>query len=75
MASERKSILLRIPPEVWEAISRSAQRDLRSVNAQIEVMIREGLASRGMRPVEPGASREEAGPSPRPEYDAPTDAA
>jgi hypothetical protein len=47
MAEERKSILLRIPAELWEDISRIAQRELRSTNAQMEFLLREALRSRG----------------------------
>jgi len=46
MADERKSILLRIPPELWEEINRAAQRDLRSTNAQIEFLLRQALKTR-----------------------------
>lgn len=47
MAEERKSILLRIPPALWEEIARLADRDLRSINAQIEFLLREALRQRG----------------------------
>ena len=47
MADERKSILLRIPPELWEGINRLAQRELRSTNAQIEFLLREAMRGRG----------------------------
>jgi hypothetical protein len=43
MPDERKAILLRIPPALWEEISRAAQRDLRSTNAQIEFLLRTAL--------------------------------
>ncbi len=47
MAEERKSILLRIPPALWEEITRLAERDLRSTNAQIEFLLREAIRQRG----------------------------
>ncbi len=50
---ERKAFLLRIPPELWERINRVAQSELRSVNAQIEFMLREQLRARGAAPPEP----------------------
>ena len=53
MAEERKSILLRIPPALWEEIARSAQRDLRSTNAQIEFLLREAIRKRGGNPDSP----------------------
>lgn len=45
MPDERKSILLRIPPQLWEEINRAAQRDLRSTNSQIEFLLRHALKS------------------------------
>ena len=45
--AERKSFLLRLDPAVWAALERLAQRELRSVNAQIEFLLREALARRG----------------------------
>lgn len=52
--AERKSFLLRIDPEVWAEIERLAQAELRSVNGQIEYLLREALTRRG---VEPKAAR------------------
>ncbi|MBX3379705.1 MAG: hypothetical protein KF805_06395 [Phycisphaeraceae bacterium] len=49
MAEDRKSILLRIPPDLWEQINRLAQSELRSTNAQMEFLLREALKRRGMR--------------------------
>lgn len=45
--TQRKSFLLRIDPALWAAIERLAQSELRSVNAQIEYLLREALARRG----------------------------
>lgn len=45
--AERKAFLLRLDPAVWAELERLAQRELRSVNAQIEFMLREALARRG----------------------------
>ena len=42
MAAKR-AFLLRLPPDLWEAIKRWADHDLRSVNAQIEFLLREAL--------------------------------
>lgn len=52
MAEERKAILLRIPPELWEQLNALANAELRSLNAQIEFLLREGLTRRG-RPTPP----------------------
>jgi hypothetical protein len=46
---ERKAFLLRIDPGLWTELERLAQQELRSVNAQIEFMLREALARRGHR--------------------------
>jgi len=44
--AERKSILLRIPPELWEDLSRWAGDELRSVNGQIEWILTRAVAER-----------------------------
>lgn len=41
--AERKSLLLRIDPALWAELERLAQSELRSVNAQIEFLLREAL--------------------------------
>jgi hypothetical protein len=48
--AERKAFLLRIDPEVWDEIERLAQSELRSVNGQIEYLLREALERRGVVP-------------------------
>lgn len=50
----KKAFPLRIDPALWEELQRLAARDLRSVNAQIEFMLREGLARRGVKNFEAG---------------------
>ncbi len=45
----KKAYPLRIDPALWDELQRLAARDLRSVNAQIEFLLREGLARRGVR--------------------------
>lgn len=50
MASpDKKAFLLRIDPQVWAEIERLAAAELRSVNAQVEFLLREALAARGVR--------------------------
>ncbi len=56
--AERKAFLLRIDPALWDALEALAQRELRSVNAQIEFMLRESLARRGVKSQEPPANRD-----------------
>ena len=48
--AERKAYLLRIDPELWAEIERLAQAELRSVNGEIEYLLREALAKRGIAP-------------------------
>lgn len=48
MAAPRKPFLLRASPGVLAAVERLAAAELRSVNAQIEVLLREALARRGL---------------------------
>ncbi len=49
----KKSFLLRVDPAVWAEIERLAQTELRSVNAQVEYLLRDALARRGIRPRAP----------------------
>lgn len=46
----KKSFLLRLDPEVWVQLERLAAADLRSVNAEVEFLLRESLKRRGMNP-------------------------
>ncbi|MFE3447039.1 hypothetical protein ACFXNW_28735 [Nocardia sp. NPDC059180] len=48
--AERKKILLRLDPAVYEAVARWASDDLRSVNAQIEYALRLALDNAGRKP-------------------------
>ncbi|HEU0310456.1 MAG TPA: toxin-antitoxin system HicB family antitoxin [Sphingomicrobium sp.] len=49
MVGERKAYPLRVDPALWAAVERSAAADLRSVNAQVEYLLREALRARGVR--------------------------
>jgi hypothetical protein len=48
--TEREAFLLRIDPRVLDAIRRWARDDLRSVNAQIEFLLRRALKQEGRLP-------------------------
>ena len=50
--SERRQILLRVDPAVHDAISRWANDELRSINAQIEVVLRRALREAGRMPAQ-----------------------
>jgi hypothetical protein len=48
-AGERKAYPLRVDPALWSAVERCAASELRSVNAQVECLLREALATRGVK--------------------------
>jgi hypothetical protein len=57
----KKQFPLRVDPAVWAEIERLAAQELRSVNAQVEFLLREALARRGRKlptptPAPPGES-------------------
>jgi hypothetical protein len=60
MASERKAFALRLDPALHDAIARLANADLRSVNAEIEFLLREALKARGVK-IEAAMEREKGG--------------
>jgi hypothetical protein len=61
--SERKSYPLRINPAVLEAMQRWADDDLRSLNGQIEYVLRESLRREGrLRSAAPGEGGNELPP-------------
>ncbi|CAL9435164.1 hypothetical protein [Streptomyces sp. enrichment culture] len=70
---QRKQVLLRLDPLVYEALARWANDEFRSANAQIEFLLRRALAEAGRLPGEarpiprrgrpPGSGRD-AGPPP-----------
>jgi len=47
--AERKAFLLRIDPELLAALQRMADEELRSLNGQIEFLLREAMRQRGRR--------------------------
>jgi hypothetical protein len=49
----KKAYPLRIEPALWGALERAAAADFRSVNAEIEVLLREALGRRGIRVAPP----------------------
>ncbi|MFJ8051428.1 hypothetical protein [Streptomyces luteogriseus] len=51
---QRKQVLLRLDPAVYEALARWAGDELRSANAQIEFLLRRALAEAGRLPRETG---------------------
>jgi hypothetical protein len=59
--AERKAFLLRIDPRVLEAAQRWANDDLRSLNAQIEFLLRRSLKQAGRLPEPQPESRKRSG--------------
>ncbi|MER6460322.1 hypothetical protein ABT278_07630 [Streptomyces sp. NPDC001228] len=51
---QRKQVLLRLDPSVYDALARWAGDELRSANAQIEFLLRRALAEAGRLPRETG---------------------
>jgi hypothetical protein len=45
----KKAFALRLDPALYAALERVAAADVRSVNAQVEVLLREALARRGVK--------------------------
>lgn len=50
VSRNRKEVLLRIDPAVHDALARWAADEFRSVNAQIEVLLRHALTDAGRMP-------------------------
>ncbi|MEU2771930.1 hypothetical protein ABZ646_03155 [Streptomyces sp. NPDC007162] len=67
---QRKQVLLRLDPSVYDALARWAGDELRSANAQIEFLLRRALAEAGRLPGEvgplPRRGRPPGGSGPRP---------
>lgn len=55
---ERIAFPLRAEKAILEAVKRCAAADLRSVNAEIEILLREALARRGIR-IKPASNEDE----------------
>ena len=52
-ATPKKAFALRLDPALFAAIERCAAGDLRSVNAELECLLREALARRGVKLMDP----------------------
>ena len=57
--AERKSFPLRVDPAVYDALQRWAAAEFRSVNAQIEYLLRDALREAGRLPARDEESGEE----------------
>ena len=47
--AEKKSYLLRIDAQLWRELEAMAQDELRSINGQIEYILREAVMKRGRK--------------------------
>jgi hypothetical protein len=56
-APPKKAFPLRLDPALYAAIERSAASELRSVNAQVECLLREALGKRGVKLADPVRAR------------------
>ena len=61
--AERKPYLLRLDPAVLDALQKWAADDLRSLNAQIDYLLRRALREAGRAPRGAGAAGADAGGS------------
>lgn len=64
--AERKAFLLRVDPALLDSLQRWAADDLRSVNGQIEFVLRRALQREGRAPSGGDATREQAEPEKEP---------
>jgi hypothetical protein len=55
----RKQYLLRVDPELWGEVEKWAADELRSVNAQVEYILRDAVRRRGRGGRDPGATARE----------------
>jgi hypothetical protein len=44
--AEKKSVLLRLNPAIWEEINKWAEQEFRSINGQIEYVLQEAIRKR-----------------------------
>jgi hypothetical protein len=61
MADKKKAVLLRISPELWEQLNRWAAAELRSLNAQVEYVLREAVRKRHGGTADQGAEAGDEG--------------
>ena len=59
--AKRKQYPLRIDPQVWDAVSRWADDEMRSANAQVEWILRDALRRTGRLPKPSGDEESRTG--------------
>lgn len=65
--ADKKAFLLRIDPALWQELERWAADDLRSVNGQVEFLLRDALRRR-----RGGSAASNADSSPKPDAASPS---
>ena len=60
-SADRKVYPLRVETALWGAVERCAAADLRSVNAEVEFLLREALKARGVK-LKPAVPRKRGRP-------------
>ena len=58
---DRKSFLLRMNPELWKELETWAQQEMRSVNGQIEYLLKQAVQQRKRTAQEPDKDGESGG--------------
>jgi hypothetical protein len=58
----KKPFLLRIDPALWAEVERLAAAELRSVNAQVEYLLRQALKARAGKPAQAPRGADEKPP-------------
>ena len=58
--AERKAFLIRVDRDLLDAVQRWANDDLRSLNGQIELLLRDALKRAGRLPKGAGSARKQA---------------
>ena len=62
MADDKKGFLLRLPPQLFEELRRWAEQDMRSINGQIEWLLRDAIVKRiGRDPTDAQAKKKRGG--------------
>jgi hypothetical protein len=64
--TDRKSFLMRVDPRLLDALQRWANDDLRSLNGQIEFLLRDALKRAGRAPKATDAAADVPGPATTP---------
>lgn len=59
--SEKKAIPLRISPELWKELKGWAEQDMRSLNGQIELILREAVRARKQGSAQASQVKRQAG--------------